>query len=135
MENFKVTENKENLLFNRKEIFFEVQADITPSRLETSKFFSKKFSVPIENIKIKSINGKFGSNTFSGSVFIYNSEEDKNKVEIKKKKDEKMKEALKPKEPEKEPVEEKAEEKVEKSREEEKEEKVEEESKEEVKEK
>ena len=104
MENFKVTEKKENPLFNRKEIFFEVQADITPSRLETSKFFSKKFSVPVENIKIKGINGKFDSNTFSGSVFIYNSEEDKNRVEIKKKKDEKMKEALKSKEPEKEEV-------------------------------
>lgn len=112
MENFKVIEKKENPLFNRKEVFFEVQADITPSRLETSKFFSKKFSTPIENIKIKSINGKFGSNIFSGSVFIYNSEEDKNRVEIKKKKDEKMKEALKPKEPEKEPK--KEEEKVEK---------------------
>ena len=112
MENFKVIEKKENPLFNRKEVFFEVQADITPSRLETSKFFSKKFSAPIENIKIKSINGKFGSNIFSGSVFIYNSEEDKNRVEIKKKKDEKMKEALKLKESEKEEVkEEKVEEK------------------------
>lgn len=98
MQNFKVTEKKENPLFNRKEIFFEVQADITPSRLETSKFFSKKFSTPIENIKIKGINGKFGSNIFSGSVFIYNSEEDKNRVEIKKKKDENMKVALKPEE-------------------------------------
>lgn len=102
MENFKVTEKKENPLFNRKEIFFEGQADITPSRLEISKFISKKFSTLIENIKIKGIHGKFGSKTFSGSVFIYNSEEDKNRVEIKKKKDEKMKEDLKPKEPEKE---------------------------------
>lgn len=100
MQNFKITEEKENLLFKRKEIFFEVQADITPSRLETSKFFSKKFSAPIENIKIKGINGRFGSNIFSGSVFIYDSEEDKDKVEIKKKKDEKMKELLKPKETE-----------------------------------
>lgn len=107
MGNFKVTENKENPLFNRKEISFEVQANITPSRLETSKFFSEKFSVPVENIKIKIIKGKFGSNIFSGSVFIYNSEEDKNRVEIKKKKDKKMEEALKQKEPEKEPVEEK----------------------------
>ena len=107
---FKVTEEKENLLFNRKEFFFEVQANITPSRFETLKFVSEKFSAPIENIKIKSINGKFGSNMFSGSVFIYNSEEDKNRLEIKKKKDEKIKEALS--KPEKEEVkEEKIEEK------------------------
>lgn len=102
MQKFKVTEEKENPLFNRKEIFFEVQADVTPSRLETSKFVSDKLSAPIENIKIKSINGKFGSNIFSGRVFIYNSEKDKDRVEIKKKKDKKMKEDLKPKEPEKE---------------------------------
>lgn len=132
MQNFKVTEKKENLLFNRKEIFFEIQANITPSRLETSEFFSKKFSVPVENIKIKSINGKFGSNIFSGSVFIYNSEKDKDRVEIKKKKDKKMKEALKPKEPEKELVEEKAEEKPAESKEEPKKE-VKEESKKEIK--
>jgi len=94
MQNFKVTEEKENPLFNRKEISFEVKANITPNRLETLKFVSEKFSSPIENIKIKGINGKFGSNIFSGSVFIYNSEEDKNGVEIKKKKDEKIREAL-----------------------------------------
>ena len=102
MQKFKITEKKENPLFNRKEIFFEIQANIAPSRLETSKFISEKFSTPIENIKIKGIHGKFGSDIFSGRVFIYNSEEDKNRVEIKKKKDEKMKEDLKPKEPEKE---------------------------------
>lgn len=101
---FKVTEEKENPLFNRKEIFFEIHASVTPSRLETSKSVSEKFSVPVENIKIKSINGKFGSDIFSGSAFIYNSEKDKDKVEIKKKKDVTEKEALKPKEPEEKPV-------------------------------
>ena len=113
MQNFKIKEEKENLLFNRKEIYFEVQADVTPSRSETLKFISEKFSSPIENIKIKNIKGRFGSNIFSGSVFIYKSEKDKDRLEIKKKKDEKLKESLskhEEREVKKEPKEEKAEE-------------------------
>ena len=94
MENFKLIEKKENPLFNRREIQFEVQAKITPSRLEIGKLISEKFSAQIENIKIKKIHGKFGSNDFNITTFIYKSEEDKNKVEIKKKKDD----LIKPKE-------------------------------------
>tara|TARA_Y100000310_G_C20602888_1_gene773990 strand:- start:581 stop:1033 length:453 start_codon:yes stop_codon:yes gene_type:complete len=87
MQDLKIIEEKENPLFNRKEISFEVQAKVVPSRLETMKSFSEKFSTPEENIKIKGIYGRFGTNVFSGSVFIYKTEEDKNRVEIKKKKD------------------------------------------------
>ena len=96
MENFKVIEEKENPLFNRKEIQFNVQAKISPSRIEIGKLISEKFSTQIENIKIKDIHGRFGSNTFKVTTFIYGSEQDKNKVEIKKKKDEKLKEAVAP---------------------------------------
>ena len=92
MENFKVIEQKENPLFNRKEIQFNVQANITPSRMEIGKLISEKFSTQIENIKIKEIHGRFGSKTFKVTTFIYKSEQDKDKLEIKKKKDEKLKE-------------------------------------------
>jgi ribosomal protein S24E len=92
MENFKVIEQKENPLFNRKEIQFNVQANITPSRIEIGKLISEKFSTQIKNIKIKEIHGKFGSKTFKVNTFIYKSEQDKDKLEIKKKKDEKLKE-------------------------------------------
>ena len=95
MENFKIIEEKENPLFNRKEIQFDVQAKITPSRIEIGKLISEKFSTQIENIKIKKIHGKFGSNNFNITTFIYKSEEDKNKLEIKKKKEEKSTETPK----------------------------------------
>ena len=95
MENFKVIEQKENPLFNRKEIQFNVQANITPSRMEIGKLISEKFSTQIENIKIKEIHGRFGSKTFKVNTFIYKSEQDKDKLEIKKKKEEKLKETLK----------------------------------------
>ena len=83
----KITAEKENALFNRKEVAGLSESEITPSRVDTLKALSEKFKVPEENIKIKGINGKFGSKTFHLEANIYSSEEEKNKTELKKKKD------------------------------------------------
>ena len=93
---FKITEEKENALFDRKEIRGFVESEIVPSRAETLKILSKKFKVPLENIKIKKIAGKFGSKTFNIEANIYSSKQDKDSIELKKKKE---------KEPEKKAVE------------------------------
>ena len=87
MKEFRLIAKKENPLFNRKEIIFEISSDITPSRAEIGKFVLEKFSARPETVKIKKISGKFGSKTFNVDVLIYGSEEDKNKTELKKKKD------------------------------------------------
>ncbi len=83
----KITEEKENALFNRKEVKGFIEAEIVPSRVETSKILAEKFKVPWENIKIKKIVGKFGSKTFSVEANIYSSEQDKDSIELKKKKE------------------------------------------------
>lgn len=111
MQDFKIINERDNRLFKRKEIAFEVTSQSAPSRLETVRFISERLSASPEKIKIKSIDGKFGSHKFHGNVFIYDSEEDRKKTELKKKKDEKLSEDLKPKEEPK--VEEKQEEKAE----------------------
>ncbi len=90
MHEFKILEEKENSLFNRKEAVIEVKADVTPSKAEAEKLISEKFSAPIENIKIKKISGKFGSKIFTITVNIYSSKEDKDKIEPKGKKDKKI---------------------------------------------
>ena len=99
MENFKIIEEKQNGLFNRKEIRGEVEEKITPSNIEVKDFLSKKYSVPRENIKIKKIQGKFGSQTFTILANIYENLEDKQVLEIKKKReieeDKKIEEAKK----------------------------------------
>ncbi len=97
----KITEEKENALFNRKEIKGFIDSEIVPSRAETSKILSEKFKVPLENIKIKKIVGKFGSKTFSVEANIYSSKQDKDSIELKKKKEEPEKKATeeKPAEP------------------------------------
>lgn len=87
MENFKILNEKENPLFSRKEIQVGVEAEITPSHLNVEKLISEKFSIPVENIKIKKISGKFGSKTFIITANIYSSKEDKNKIESEKKKE------------------------------------------------
>lgn len=83
----KITEEKGNALFNRKEIKGFIDSEIVPSRTETSKVLSEKFKVPWENIKIKKIIGKFGSKTFSVEANIYSSKQDKDSIELKKKKE------------------------------------------------
>ena len=87
MENFNIIEERENPLFKRKEVKFSVDAEITPSRAEVSRFVAGKFSSPAENIKIKNIFGKFGSKIFTITANIYDSEEDKNSTEPQSKRD------------------------------------------------
>ena len=81
----KIIEEKANPLFNRIEFQFKVQAKIVPSRTEIGKLISEKFSTPLENIEIKKISGKFGSNTFDIRTFIYKSKEDRMSTESKPK--------------------------------------------------
>jgi len=83
----KITEEKENKLFNRKEVKGFVESNVTPSRPDVTKLLSEKFLVPFENIKIKKIMGKFGSKTFDAEANIYSSKEEKDSIELKKKKD------------------------------------------------
>jgi len=81
MENFKILEEKENQLFNRKEIQASVESEVTPSNSDIGKLISEKLSTQVENIKIKKISGKFGSKTFTVIANIYVSKEDKDKIE------------------------------------------------------
>jgi len=87
MQNFKIIKEKENSLFKRKEIQASVDADSTPSHLEVLNFISEKFSCPKENIKIKGILGGFGTQTFKLIINIYKSKQDKDAVELKKKRE------------------------------------------------
>jgi ribosomal protein S24E len=87
MENFKILNEKENLLFNRKEIQVSVEANVTPSKVEVEKLITEKLSTQAEKIKIKNILGRFGSKVFTINVNVYTSKEDKDKNEPKSKKE------------------------------------------------
>ena len=85
MENIVIITKKENPLFNRKEIELEIEANVSPKISEAEEAIAKEFSTNQENIKVKRINGKFGSNKFLITANIYSSKEDKEKTEPKSK--------------------------------------------------
>jgi len=79
----KIVEEKENSLFNRRELLLNLDSEVSPKREEVFDLIASEFSVPKENVVIKKITGNFGSNSFDIHVMIYSSEEDKNKTEPK----------------------------------------------------
>jgi len=86
MENFKIISEIENPLFFRKEIKIEVESEITPSKVEVKKFLNEKLSISPETLKLEKIKGRFGSKKFEITAKIYMSEQNKNQIETKTKK-------------------------------------------------
>jgi ribosomal protein S24E len=85
MEHLKIISEKENNLFKRKEIVATLDKESSPSKEESTKLLSEKFSSKPEDIKIKKIHGKFGSKNFIIEANIYPSENDKKAIEQKPK--------------------------------------------------
>ncbi len=82
-----IIKETKNPLFARRELQLTVDAEIVPNHKDIKKSIAEKFSVEENTIKIKNILGKFGSKTFTISANIYPSKEEKNKVELKKKRE------------------------------------------------
>jgi ribosomal protein S24E len=83
MADLNILEQKENKLFNRKEIVAEIEADVTPSNTEVETLVTEKLSAQPESVKIKQILGKFGSHTFKVIANVYDTKEDKERIEPK----------------------------------------------------
>jgi ribosomal protein S24E len=90
MMEVEISQEKNNELFNRREISGVIKSKVIPKREEVLEFLSKKYSKPVELIKVKGIQGGFGSQEFKMEANIYDSKEEKDAVEIKKKKEEEM---------------------------------------------
>ena len=71
MENYKIIEEKENALFNRKEIKASVDAKVTPSTKEVIALIAEKFSITEDAIKIQTILNKFGTQIPSCQSFSF----------------------------------------------------------------
>jgi len=81
MTNLKIIQENENTLYKRKEIKATVEAKVTPSNKEVEDMLVKKFSSQPENIVIKGIYGEFGSKEFKINANIYETAEDRKKIE------------------------------------------------------
>ena len=65
-----VLEDKENFLFNRKEVKIIVKSEKNPSYDEALNLLVQEFKAEKENIVLKEVKGKFGTNTFLISAGI-----------------------------------------------------------------
>ena len=83
----KITEQKESPLFDRKEILAVVSTSTSPSKDEVKEELSKKFSVGKDAIRIKQIDGNFGSGEFTITANIYPSKDILEGIEHKSKKE------------------------------------------------
>jgi ribosomal protein S24E len=92
---FKIISDIENKLFNRREIEGEVHSDAAPNREEVARVISESMKIPEENLKIKTIQAKFGSQVFVVVANVYNSSLDKENVERKSKKEKELEEKRK----------------------------------------
>jgi len=73
-------QEKHNPLFGRKEVVIKIERETPPKKDEAAKMVAEKFSVPEDNIHIEGIHGKFGTEGFTITAEIYNSKEDKEKI-------------------------------------------------------
>ena len=89
MKAIKIINQRENPLFNRKEVEVMTETSVAPKISEAEAFIAKEFSSQMENVKIKKVKGRFGSINFIITANVYNSKEDKEKIEPKSKKKEK----------------------------------------------
>ena len=85
--NLEIINQKKNPLFNRTELIAKINENSIPSRIQVIEELLKKIPTKKENIKIKTIKGKFGSKEFLVHANIYDSKQEKEEYEIKKKKD------------------------------------------------
>ena len=90
MEIKKISE-KENPLFSRKEIHFEMKSDSVPSYDDFVKVVHEKFSFKPELMRIQKIGGKYGTKVFDAYVHLYDSKKEFERI-VKKTKQEKEKE-------------------------------------------
>ena len=79
----KIIKEIKNDLLKRKEIRFVVESEKNPGIEGSKKILIEKIKSPEENIAIKFVKSKFGSQEFLVEAFVYDSKEDKEKIEPK----------------------------------------------------
>lgn len=82
-----ITQEKQNPLFNRKEILGTIKADNPPKKQELAQELGNKFSAAPEAIRIVEIKGQYGIKEFNFKANIYESKKEKNEIELISKKE------------------------------------------------
>jgi ribosomal protein S24E len=83
---FKIIQEKENSLLNRKEFTYEVKEEIIPSKETVKEELSKKYGFEKDLIEVLKISGKFGVKVFEVVAQVYHNKEEMNRTVLKSKK-------------------------------------------------
>ncbi len=75
----KIVEQKQNPLLKRQEVKILVESEKNPTYPEAKEVIANEFKGNKDNILIRKVKGKFGTNTFLVSAEIYETKEDKEK--------------------------------------------------------
>ena len=78
-----ITHDFKNVLLNRREISIVIDSASNPGFDKTASVISEHFNVSKDVLAIKSLKGNFGNNSFLVNAFIYDSVENKNRIEPK----------------------------------------------------
>jgi ribosomal protein S24E len=81
----KIIKNFRNDLLKRNEIKVVMSADKNPGLANSIKLIAEHLKTKEENIVLRELKSSFGRDTFLIEIFLYDSLEDKNKMEPKKK--------------------------------------------------
>jgi len=82
-----VIQEKANPLFSRKEVHVTVADSLTPSLTDARKIVAEQFSVDENLVRVRTVDSRFGSQTFTIIADIYDSLEEFNRI-VKKTKQE-----------------------------------------------
>src|SRR3989344_4023033 len=85
MKTEKMTRNFKNKLLKRNEVEIETSASKNPGFQNSLKLVSEEMKAPEDRIVVKAVRSQFGNNKFVIESFVYDSKEDKEKIEPKKK--------------------------------------------------
>ena len=77
--------NFRNELLKRNEVKVVVTAEKNPGLANAGKMIAEQFKSKEENVVVKELKSKFGRDSFLIDAFIYDSQEQKNRIEPKKK--------------------------------------------------
>lgn len=84
---YDITSEKQNLLFDRKEVVATVVSEATPRKADVVEELAKKYKVDGNAILIKKVGTSFGSQKFPVKAHIYKTKEERDKVEFRSKKE------------------------------------------------
>jgi ribosomal protein S24E len=79
-----IIKDTKNDLLKRREVKLVMNADKNPGLAAAAKVIAEQLKVPEDTIVVKTLKSKFGRDTFLIDSCIYNSKEDKERIEFKK---------------------------------------------------